>query len=86
MRDSDMPMRERQAIATEFAPPFSILEPTEQTTPVVFCSPHSGRIYPSVLREASSLDELANFVTHDWSVINPQRAAWIERFNKEVTK
>jgi putative spermidine/putrescine transport system substrate-binding protein len=34
----------------------------------------------------SSLDELKAFVTHDWSVINPQRAAWIERFNKEVTK
>jgi putative spermidine/putrescine transport system substrate-binding protein len=36
--------------------------------------------------DISSLDELENFVTHDWSVINPQRAAWIERFNKEVTK
>jgi putative spermidine/putrescine transport system substrate-binding protein len=33
-----------------------------------------------------SLDELAGMVTHDWSVINPQRAAWIERFNREMTK
>lgn len=33
-----------------------------------------------------SLDELSKFVTHDWTKINPQRAAWIERFNKEVTK
>lgn len=33
-----------------------------------------------------SLDELSNLVTHDWTKINPQRAAWIERFNKEVTK
>ncbi len=33
-----------------------------------------------------SLDELTKFVTHDWTKINPQRAAWIERFNKEVTK
>lgn len=32
----------------------------------------------------SSLDEMQNFVRHDWSVINPQRAGWIERFNKEV--
>jgi putative spermidine/putrescine transport system substrate-binding protein len=32
------------------------------------------------------IDELAKFVTHDWTKINPQRAAWIERFNKEVTK
>lgn len=33
-----------------------------------------------------SLDELAKFVSHDWTKINPNRAAWIERFNKEVTK
>ena len=32
------------------------------------------------------IEELAKFVTHDWTKINPQRAAWIERFNKEVTK
>lgn len=34
----------------------------------------------------ASLDELAKFVSHDWSKINPLRGAWIERFNKEVTK
>lgn len=33
-----------------------------------------------------SLDELTKMVTHDWNIINPQRAAWIERFNKEITK
>lgn len=33
-----------------------------------------------------SIDELSKFVTHDWTKINPNRAAWIERFNKEVTK
>lgn len=33
-----------------------------------------------------SLDELSKMVTHDWTLINPQRAAWIERFNKEITK
>ncbi len=33
-----------------------------------------------------SLDELSKFVTHDWTKINPLRAKWIERFNKEVTK
>jgi putative spermidine/putrescine transport system substrate-binding protein len=33
-----------------------------------------------------SLDDLSKLVTHDWTKINPQRAAWIERFNKEVTK
>lgn len=33
-----------------------------------------------------SLDELAGMVSHDWTVINPQRAAWIERFNREITQ
>jgi len=33
-----------------------------------------------------SLDELAAMVTHDWTIINPQRADWIERFNREITK
>jgi putative spermidine/putrescine transport system substrate-binding protein len=34
----------------------------------------------------ASLDEMAKFVKHDWSKINPLRAGWIERFNKEVAK
>ena len=54
-----MPLKERQAIAEEFDPPFSIFRPPEQTTPLVFCSPHSGRIYPSVLREVTVLDDLS---------------------------
>ena len=33
-----------------------------------------------------SLDEMEKFVRHDWSKINPLRAGWIERFNKEVAK
>lgn len=31
-----------------------------------------------------SHEELASFVQHDWRKINPHRAAWIERFNKEI--
>jgi putative spermidine/putrescine transport system substrate-binding protein len=34
----------------------------------------------------TSLDEMAKFARHDWSKINPLRAGWIERFNKEVSK
>jgi putative spermidine/putrescine transport system substrate-binding protein len=34
----------------------------------------------------ASLDEMAKFVRHDWAKINPLRAAWIARFNKEVAK
>jgi putative spermidine/putrescine transport system substrate-binding protein len=36
--------------------------------------------------DIKKLDELATMVTHDWTKINPVRAAWIERFNKEITK
>jgi putative spermidine/putrescine transport system substrate-binding protein len=33
-----------------------------------------------------SLDEMANFVTHDWTRINPLRAEWIQRFNREMAR
>ena len=33
-----------------------------------------------------SLDEMTKYVVHDWSKINPLRAAWIEKFNKEMAK
>jgi putative spermidine/putrescine transport system substrate-binding protein len=33
-----------------------------------------------------SLDEMAGYVQHDWAKINPLRAAWIEKFNKEMAK
>lgn len=36
--------------------------------------------------DIKSLDEIKKMVSHDWNIINPQRAAWIERFNKEITK
>ncbi|MFQ3623402.1 MAG: extracellular solute-binding protein [Acetobacteraceae bacterium] len=33
-----------------------------------------------------SLDEMASFVTHDWTKINPLRAEWIQRFNREMAR
>ncbi len=33
-----------------------------------------------------SLDEMSTFVRHDWAKINPLRASWIEKFNKEMAK
>jgi putative spermidine/putrescine transport system substrate-binding protein len=33
-----------------------------------------------------SLDEMATYVQHDWAKINPLRASWIEKFNKEMAK
>ena len=33
-----------------------------------------------------SLEEMTKYVNHDWAKINPLRAAWIEKFNKEMAK
>ncbi len=33
-----------------------------------------------------SLDEMSKYVVQDWAQINPLRAAWIEKFNKEMAK
>ena len=38
-------------------PPFKLLRPERQTTPVVFASPHSGRDYPWAFLRRSVLDE-----------------------------
>ena len=51
-----MPERERQAIEAELTPPFTILVPHRIRSPFVFCSPHSGRIYPKAFLDASRLD------------------------------
>jgi N-formylglutamate amidohydrolase len=51
-----MPDNERASILAELTPPYTLLKPAEQLAPVVFCSPHSGRIYPRALLEASRLD------------------------------
>src|SRR5215470_10221478 len=51
-----MPLKERASILAELTPGFTVIEPAEQVAPVVFCSPHSGRIYPKALLERSRLD------------------------------
>jgi len=40
----------------ELDPPFEIVEPTEWRAPVVFNSPHSGRVYPRAFLDAAKLD------------------------------
>lgn len=42
--------------ADEFDPPFEIIEPTRVSGPVLFNSPHSGRIYPRAFLASSRLD------------------------------
>ncbi len=51
-----MSAAERASIIAELTPPLQLLQPQVQLTPVVFCSPHSGRIYPKAFLEASRLD------------------------------
>ena len=51
-----MHLNERRAIATELEPPFVVHRPEVQTSPLVFCSPHSGSIYPQRFLAASRLN------------------------------
>lgn len=51
-----MPQRTHSGHDDELNPPFSVLAPREQLAPFVFCSPHSGRIYPRDFLAASRLD------------------------------
>jgi len=41
---------------TTMPPPFEILAPDQQTVPLVFSSPHSGRFYPQSFLDSSRLD------------------------------
>jgi N-formylglutamate amidohydrolase len=54
-----MSREEAECIAAELEPPFSILGAETQRVPVIFNSPHSGRVYPSVFLEASRLSAQA---------------------------
>ncbi len=54
-----MSREEAQCIAAELEPPFSIAGAESQRVPLIFNSPHSGRVYPSVLLESSRLSAQA---------------------------
>jgi len=46
----------KESHEAELEPPFDILEPAEWVAPVVFNSPHSGRVYPRNFLAAARLD------------------------------
>ena len=46
-------------IDAELSPPIEVHRPKTQTAPLVFCSPHSGRIYPAGFLRLSRLDAMA---------------------------
>ncbi len=47
------------------APPWRLRAPSEQTAPLVFASPHSGRVYPPEFLAASRLDMLRLRLSED---------------------
>jgi len=50
--------REEGVRDADFDPPFDVLEPARLATPLIFNSPHSGRLYPAAFLAASRLDAL----------------------------
>ena len=44
------------SVEAELDPPFEVLEPLDYRGPVVFNSPHSGRVYPRTFLSAAKLD------------------------------
>lgn len=56
-----------------------------QQPPAMFIPTNSRTpLLPEVAALVGSSLSMERFIQHDWSVINPQRAGWIERFNREV--
>ena len=54
-----MTSSEAQSIANDLTPAFDVVRPTQLLSPLVFCSPHSGRCYPRAFLAASRLAPLA---------------------------
>ena len=52
-------------MATDEGAPFIVTRPAEQTLPIVFASPHSGRDYPADLLARSRLDALSLRLSED---------------------
>ena len=54
-----MPHLERASILAELSPPFTVVRPLRPATPLVWCSPHSGRVYPQAFLKSACLDPLS---------------------------
>jgi N-formylglutamate amidohydrolase len=54
-----MSREEAQCIAAELEPPFSVVGADSQSVPLIFNSPHSGRVYPTVFLKSSRLSAQA---------------------------
>ncbi len=47
----------REEFSSVDCPPFSVYAPAQQRVPFIFNSPHSGRLYPKSLKDASNLSD-----------------------------
>jgi N-formylglutamate amidohydrolase len=56
---TSMASAEEHSIREELTPPFEVREPHSALSPFVFCSPHSGRVYPRHFLALSRLDATA---------------------------
>lgn len=63
-----MPANERNAILAELTPAFTIDPPQDLNSPFVFCSPHSGRVYPRNFLQQSRLSPHALRKSEDYYV------------------
>ena len=63
-------LRESDAGAGEALAPFTVSRPAGQAGPLVFASPHSGRVYPEPMMTATRLDAEA---------IRRSEDAWVDR-------
>jgi N-formylglutamate amidohydrolase len=67
----------------ELDPPFEIHEPEDYRSPVVFNSPHSGRVYPQTFLESAKLD-LATLRRSEDSFVDELMAGVVPRGNPLV--
>jgi putative spermidine/putrescine transport system substrate-binding protein len=51
-----------------------------------YLTPVNKDVDPGADVPMKSVAEIGKFITYDWSKINPLRAKWIDRFNKEMAK
>src|SRR5580700_11592314 len=65
-------------VQDEFAPSFEVIEPAECRGPILFSSPHSGRVYPRSFLLASRLD-LATLRRSEDSFVDELIAGVVER-------
>src|ERR1700726_508100 len=65
-------------VQDEFAPSFEVIEPAECRAPILFNSPHSGRVYPRDFLLASRLD-LATLRRSEDSFVDELMLGVVER-------